>query len=517
MFCGRCGVLLPDGSAFCPRCGAKVEPSAQPMAFPTSEPAAEIPVPDNIPTPAEAPSDYFEAPAGFSEAPADFSEAPADFSEDFTAPPVKPKKSHKRLIFSLIAAVLVVALLAGGLVYAFVWSKPENKLEAAFENTGDEFRKLLDNCDNLNAILENIGDIRGSDKASVELEMSGVIEFQPMSLKVRIDEDLNKECLGGTVDISVPGTIPSISAQYYMDNEQLVLAIPELSKNTYSVPTKDFGKKLLESPLAELMGIEYNKAIAELSLDVFAQSDPHAYDDLYDRFMDCAVVEETDERIPKADDSLTVYHVTLDWQKVAELLAELMENGAEISGKALPMDVDDLTKEIVTYGEKLSPYVLIGVNDDNCVTAIHLASDKEQGDFTILFEGSKNIWNDITLLVNGKTVATAFFESSKSGFRFEIEVDGEALVIECDDRAGELTFYVPQEDLFTVSYREVDDGAEFSFSAPIDGEEIDFALRLLPLHKIDTLSDDPIDLFSLNESGLQMVIMEIYGNLSKFQ
>lgn len=518
MFCGRCGSALSEGSAFCPSCGARVEASAQPapimqetpIASPASAPATEIPVSNEIPTSVEAPAAFFEAPT-------DFSEAPANFSEDFGAPSVKPKKSHKRLIFSLIAAVLVVALLAGGLVYAFVWNQPDNKLEAAFENTGDEFRALLDNCDNLNAILENIGDISDSDKASVELEMSGVIEFQPISLKMRIDEDMNKGRLGGTMDISVPGAIPTIGVQYYMDREQLVLAIPELSKNAYSVPTKDFGKKLLESPLAELLGIEGNEVLAGLSLDVFAQSDFQSYDDLYDRFMDCAVVEETDEKIPKADDSLTVYRVTLDWKQFAELFATLVENSAQLSMQELPTDVDDLTEQIVTYGEEVSPYILVGVNDDKCVTAIHLASEEEPDEFTILLEGSKNIWNDITLLENGKTVATACFESTKSGFRFEIEVDGETLVLECDDRAGELTCYVPQEDSFTVSYGEVDNGAEFSFSAPIEGEEIDFALRLLPLRKIDTLSDDPIELFSLSESGLQMVFMEIYGNLQKFQ
>lgn len=515
MFCGRCGSALPEGSAFCPACGAQVEASAEsapvvqetPIVPPTS---AEIPVSNEIPIPAEVPAD-------FSEAPSDFSEAPANFSEDYAAPPVKPKKSHKRLVFSLIAAVLVVALLAGGLVYAFVWNKPDNKLEAALENTGDEFRKLLDNCDNLNAVLENIDDINSSGKESVELEMSGVSEAQPLSLKIRADGDMNKKCLSGTVDISVPGTIPTIGAQYYMDREQLVLAIPELSKNAYSVPTKDFGKKLLESPLAELLDIEYNETLAELSLDIFPQSDLQSYDDLYDRFMDCTVVEETDEKIPKADDSLTVYRVTLDWKQVAELFADLMENSAQLPSQELPMDTDDMTEQIVTFGEETSPYILVGVNDDNCVTAIHLTSEKEPYEFTILFEGSKNIWNDITLLVNGKTVATACFESTKSGFRFEIEADGEILVLECDDYAGELTCYVPQEDLFTVSYSEVDGGAEFSFTAPIEGEEIDFVLRMLPLRKIDTISDDPIDLFSLSENGLQMVALEIYGNLQKFQ
>ena len=39
----------------------------------------------------------------------------------------------------------------------------------------------------------------------------------------------------------------------------------------------------------------------------------------------------------------------------------------------------------------------------------------------------------------------------------------------------------------------------------------------MPLQKIDRLSGDAIDLLSLSENGLKMILVELYGNLQKFQ
>lgn len=137
MYCSRCGVPLPEGSAFCPQCGARVAIPAQKVY--SSE---EVPAQDAAPSEEVSVFDDFNA--------ADEPIAPNAFSADEgttyaaapeVVPPVK-KRNRKRLIISLVAAVLALVLVAGGLVYALVLRKPEVQLAWALNNTKEEFGEL---------------------------------------------------------------------------------------------------------------------------------------------------------------------------------------------------------------------------------------------------------------------------------------------------------------------------------------------------------------------------------------
>lgn len=96
MFCSKCGRELPEGSRFCPGCGAEVARAPKP-----EQPAA-----------APAPS------AGRVSDPADTATAPSPASA--TAQPA-PKRSRKPLIIGgiaviVVAAIAVIALLASGVI-----------------------------------------------------------------------------------------------------------------------------------------------------------------------------------------------------------------------------------------------------------------------------------------------------------------------------------------------------------------------------------------------------------------
>lgn len=167
MYCSRCGVPLPEGSAFCPQCGARVAIPAQKVY--SSE---EVPAQDAAPSEEVFVFDDFNA--------ADEPIAPNAFSADEgttyaaapeVVPPVK-KRNRKRLVISLVAAVLALALVAGGLVYALVLRKPEVQLAWALNNTKEEFGELWGHCENLNEFVECSKALVKADRKTLELAVS---------------------------------------------------------------------------------------------------------------------------------------------------------------------------------------------------------------------------------------------------------------------------------------------------------------------------------------------------------
>ena len=90
-------------------------------------------------------------------------------------------------------------------------------------------------------------------------------------------------------------------------------------------------------------------------------------------------------------------------------------------------------------------------------------------------------------------------------------------MLECDDRAGELVLSIPYGDSYSIRYDAEDNGAAFYADLPIEGQIIPMELHLMPLQKIDRLSGDAVDLLSLSENGLKMILVELYSNLQKLQ
>lgn len=526
MFCGRCGTPIPEGGLFCPRCGAKAEVPAQPDPIPAPQvPPADTaaPVPEEPSFPAEpsvtaAPVEQ-ENVSPAPEQPGPFAQGepviPQDLSEE--PQPQKPKRKSKRLLFAVIAAVLVVALLAGGLVYAFVLRDSDGPLETAFHNTGEQFSALLENCDTLNKALDNVSEIAEDGKGSMLIDASIADSYVSVDVSARYDYDMKKNETGGEVKISAPGYIPELSVRLYANEDELRLALPELLKDTYSVPLKDFPEKLANSALGELLGVGDELSLPALTQIVSSADLTASLEDEIQAVTDSVEATETDKTIPGAKGDLTVYSVTVDWDAVGKLMKAYASSAAvsmQFGGSA--EDLDEEIDGIIAEIKATKVEVLVGVNKDDCVTAMYLGIEDDT-EVLLLFEGKENIWNEVTLLVDGDVAAKGYFEPTKDGFRFEIEADGESLVLECDDRAGELTLSIPYGDSYSIRYDAEDNGAAFYADLPIDGENIPLELHLMPLQKIDRLSGDAIDLLSLSENGLKMILVELYGNLQKFQ
>lgn len=105
MFCNKCGNPIPDGSAFCPACGNKIEvaPVAAPVA-PVAAPVAPV-------------APVVEAPVAAPAAPAPVVEAPVAPVQPVYAAPVAPqpapkKKKNPTLLIVIIAIVALLAVAA---------------------------------------------------------------------------------------------------------------------------------------------------------------------------------------------------------------------------------------------------------------------------------------------------------------------------------------------------------------------------------------------------------------------
>ena len=534
MFCGRCGTPIPEGGLFCPRCGAKAEVPAQPDPIPVpQEPPVDTaaPVPEEPPVAAPAEPEVVppaeEAVPPVQEEPVFFAQGEPVIPQDFAAVPEeplpeKPKRKSKRLLFTVIAAVLVVALLAGGLVYAFVLRDSDGPLEAAFHNTGEQFRALLENCDTLNKVLDNVTEITEAGKGSVLLNTTFAESYVSMDLSVQLDYDQKKNEAGGEVSFSAPGYIPELAVRLYSNEDELRIAAPELLKDTYSISLKDFPEKLANSALGEMLGVDDELEVSEFLQSFGGTSQVPDFFSLYGdevkAIEDSVEVTETDKKIPGAKGDLTVYSVTVDWDAVSELIKAVVKDTMNVEDLNLSVtneDVDRAIDEAIAEIANSGVVLLIGVNSDDCVTAVYFALEEEDTELLLLFEGKENIWNEVTLIIDGDTAAKGYFEPTKDGFRFEIEADGESLVLECDDRAGELVLSIPYGDSYSIRYDAEDNGAAFYADLPIEGQTIPMELHLMPLQKIDRLSGDAVDLLSLSENGLKMILVELYSNLQK--
>ena len=484
---------------------------------PEEPPVAAAPAEPEVVPPAE------EAVPPVQEEPVFFAQGEPVIPQDFAAVPEepqseKPKRKSKRLLFAVIAAVLVVALLAGGLVYAFVLRDSDGPLEAAFHNTGEQFRALLENCDTLNKVLDNVSEITEAGKGSVLLNTTVAESYVSMDLSVQLDYDQKKNEAGGEVSFSAPGYIPELAVRLYSNEDELRFAAPELLKDTYSISLKDFPEKLANSALGEMLGVDDELAVSGVMSQSFANTNlMTSLEDEIQAVTDSVEATETDKKIPGAKGDLTVYSVTVDWDAVGDLMkayATSVVASMQYGGSA--EDMDEEVDEIIAEIKSTKVEVLVGVNKDDCVTAVYLGIG-DDAEALLLFEGKENIWNEVTLIIDGDTAAKGYFEPTKDGFRFEIEADGESLVLECDDRAGELVLSIPYGDSYSIRYDAEDNGAAFYADLPIEGQTIPMELHLMPLQKIDRLSGDAVDLLSLSENGLKMILVELYSNLQKLQ
>lgn len=109
MYCTKCGAQIPDGSAFCTSCGARMggaEDQAEPVAFPVEDAPASAPAGQQAPQGASA---HMAAQPRYEEPMTE----PAEASQPFVPTPQPKKPKHKgRIVAAVIGGVAVVAIVA---------------------------------------------------------------------------------------------------------------------------------------------------------------------------------------------------------------------------------------------------------------------------------------------------------------------------------------------------------------------------------------------------------------------
>lgn len=348
MFCKHCGAGLPETGKFCPVCGQKrddlpadpqtasetpVTPVEEQM--PVEEQPAQMPVEAQTPeVPTMEPASDFGEPAPTTDEPAPTTDVPApDFGEpvpvfpepsyapmeDFVPAEPPKKKKGKRILISVLASVLVLALIGGILVYALVFNNPTYKLVKAAEKSGEAFTKLFDHCENLKAACSNL--------SSHDLENSAAMGFSFGVDDEVVDIELNMDTKAKELSGSLGMPTSSNRLCLYGNEDMLAFGVDSYPDENYYLPMKNLGDELVE---AGLLGAADTETIDALNqLDLFASASPgtfsKAHEKEYEAFEDSLVIEKSDSAIPDAEDSLTVYSATADWSIYLDLCEALLE------------------------------------------------------------------------------------------------------------------------------------------------------------------------------------------------
>lgn len=434
MFCRNCGAELPDGSAFCSNCGSSTELPEQPQgaeyAAPQASPAAEaypgVEVPDFAPQP--------------------------------------QKKRGKRMLIAVIAAVLCVALLAGGLVYAFVYNTPERKLGTAFGNTYDALGELFEDCDNLER-MEEIWDERqekGAFGMTAQIDMAGGI------ISLGMEENISLPQKQAGVDLWLRSDYMGMDFLFrgVLEETQGTFGMPGVLTQNLTVPYENLAESARNSEAFQ--DAEWDEDLEstfqqlESGLKGLFQNKPRDTDqtveDALREFLASAKITKVNEPIEAATDSLTVYALETDWAAKLAPLAEVFEEPE--------------------FGKDLKVYA--GVNDDGCVTALKAVDGDDVA--MLALNGRENLWNEIALSVNGQT-ATITMEKSANGVVCDI---AGACTITCNDAAGEITIAYGGESYvlaYGVANGELQIGADLS----IEGMPLEISLTMGEMGEIEPL------------------------------
>ncbi len=527
MYCNHCGAKLPGIGVFCPNCGNSIAE--------TATPATEIPAPADLYDSKPENPDFTEPAAPQQPEYAEpmpmqqpYGDAAPYYGEAMPEPVLpKPKRSIKRILIIALASVLSLALVAGATTYFVVTGSPEYKVKSAIENTFEDLTEILEKAPDLCEMLDNLAECEDGVSMDVRLEEKCSYDFDDwqsessVSAQYEMDYDLkgHELALRGEVANEYDDDYSRLSFDGYANDDQLMLSIPEISEDYYSVPLPNTFEEFADSALGKYIGVDPS-AVPDKKLDFFPDEDlleqfMQEYEEQIENFTDSIEIEEVDERIDGADRDLTVYRINADWEEGMELLEDyfnfVYENvygsfGMEEMYPYNMPEFDDVDAELD---------ILVGINDDDRLAAIELSVDGGSG--SILFEGRDNLWNDVVFLSEGEEEFRICVEETSKGFALVLTDGYDEVLIECNDDRGELVLEAGNEEIITIEYGCEDNGAQISFALSYEEhysydyyyeESIDLELGIYPLRKIKTPTDSPVELFELSRSEIKDLIAE---------
>ena len=263
--------------------------------------------------------------------------------------PVKgPKTGSKK---GLIAGLSALAVAAIACFVIFVWPKPfgskggsgsskQGPVESAIENTG---KALIGSSDIGDFLVDqsekkskNTGfDIRVTDIGSLVSSLSGDTTYSMISgsggVNFVVSGDGKK--VSCTADVNVMGM--AYSAQMYMDEDGILLAVPELLSNTYFIPFENADQELANSIFAPNSGSQY-------------AMDQNSYDQLIQAIQ---MMNKLRDAVPNGTDMIGDIREKLEQQGLKpEFQTEkgsFTVNGETVNGTIATLELD--TEKLVQY------------------------------------------------------------------------------------------------------------------------------------------------------------------------
>ena len=583
MFCTKCGNALPDDARFCTVCGAAMaapadapaeapaaaEPAAEPVATPevsepVSEPVAAPEVSEPVAEPVAAPevTEAVAAPEVVAEAPeavevptetaapealpndeqAPVTEESANYAAPSCVPytedaPVAPapKKGKKKLILLIVAAVLALALIVGGVIFAVAYNSPEAKLLRAAKGSGEQLELMLANSPEFLKLVENAtalsGDRTITTKTISEAELSGLYSSRS-EITYRVDQSLStkqyrlqveSEILLEAADYPELNTDAHSIFEIYADEQELILSVPEEVEGAYSLPMDHLGEKLLDSELGDLLLEELEpdeetlRIIELLDIDLFFLHGSELKElcpDEYQRFMDGLTVEKSDTAIVNAENTDQVYRIGVDMNALVDLILAYEEYAIDAAlGQGLFLELEDDLEEINEDISQLREYELVayaGVRDGNLIAAQLQVNGEESHTATFILCGSGNIWEEFVLYADEELVLEGGLCSTEEGFRFSAEADGEVYTLECRDREREVEIPLSDMDPLTWNFSTENGGYEISYEMESEEFHTVYSMTAEPVGKIEK-PEGARELFSMTVEELESLAEDLMG------
>lgn len=538
MFCTKCGNALPDDARFCTVCGAAMAaPADAPTEAPaTAEPAAEPVAAPEVTEAVAAPEAVAEAPEAVEvpteplapEAlPNDEQASVAEESVNYAAPscvpyteeaPVAPapKKGKKKLILLIVAAVLALALIVGGVIFAVAYNSPEAKLARAFDRTGEALSEITAKAETFRGILGNLSRLKDGKTVELGVEIEDP-SMTAMDISLRVDQDMKNKQL--YVDIN-GSTIEPYNFSIYADQEQLIASVDGLDTN-YSLPLENFGEKLYDSDLGLLLEEELDPEVMdilyELDIDLFRTNDfsdiKETCPEEYEAFVDSIVIEKADVPTLLAADLDHYYHVTWNMEAIGDLIGayySASEQNAFGTDKVASMDALDL-EELKADLADMEVSLYFGEYDGMLTDfSLEISDEYETHSLALSLRGRDNIWEDFTLYADDEVEVTGGFTATRNGFALSMNNVGSELLLNFDDADGELTIEGNDEEVAILYYSDEDEGMRITYVIPNLPIGAEWFLSVRPVEQIEKPAE-AIDVLSLNEDELYDLYRELMG------
>ena len=554
MYCRNCGKKLPDNARFCIACGTEVSTASEqekphtesPLTDAQVSPAAE---PQAAPTEQSTPAEMSPAVVESAEASEGKREEAVPTSDDMTvhcdeesaasdgtsadtmqydpaagavvggeaAPlPAQPKKKGKKIAVICIAAAAVLALAVGLFAFFTVYNSPANRLTRAAKNTVREFGGLFEDCDRFRQTCTALDETVRSEKISARFDYS---DNDGAAISIDFGEDLNAKEISASLNMNTNGQ--NVNLQAYIDDDTAYIGSRQLlGSDVYSLELDRLGQKLLDSPLAQLLGDEDDiGALAYLDIDLFADRSLTVYFKEYPEEYRALMKALTIEKIGKESDGEVLYRITADRHVLGEVFAAYLEFSTDLRFgegyyEAAVAEAQDAGEqlggriaEIPDFLSEMDIELTVGVRS-GLISYIEFFAEGEDFDdvrvsITVERRHSKEEDSMTFDLVTDEENVTLRVEKTAAGALLTVGDGADDLCVELFDSEGCFRAYRP-DGSETQEVRFGLEGKKVWVSASADDADLEISVAPCRMQRLDTA--DAISLLDMTPQELQMLL-----------